>query len=187
MRLFINIWLIIGILLVIFGWGPLYLIIFLAQIGVYPDPNPNPIGPGLLYFFTFLPAVICLTIGIVIGIKRKAKPVDGAAQPNSVPALIPAKPATLTPEQLEYVAASCYGGTAGVFYYWYMGVPQAFFAQPANIVWWPRVVAHARQEAWDAGNWVSFDQFKQRSDEIDNFCKYFLLIAGSMLLILFIL
>jgi hypothetical protein len=30
-----------------------------------PDPNPNPIGPGLLFFFAAWPAIICLLIGIV--------------------------------------------------------------------------------------------------------------------------
>ena len=27
------------------------------------DPNPNPIGFGLLFFVTFWPAVICLGVG----------------------------------------------------------------------------------------------------------------------------
>jgi hypothetical protein len=44
------------------GVGAL-LIGLLAAIGVWPDPNPNPIGPGLLLFFTFWPAVICFAIG----------------------------------------------------------------------------------------------------------------------------
>jgi hypothetical protein len=35
-----------------------------AELGLWPDPNPNPIGPGLLFFFTFWPAVICLGIGV---------------------------------------------------------------------------------------------------------------------------
>ena len=38
-------------------------IIVLAAVGLWPDPNPNPIGPGLLFFFTFWPAVACLSIG----------------------------------------------------------------------------------------------------------------------------
>jgi hypothetical protein len=48
----------------VIGSGPLFGIIFLADIGLWPDPNPNPIGPGLLFFFTFWPAVICMGIGI---------------------------------------------------------------------------------------------------------------------------
>lgn len=53
----------IGLALVIFGWGPLIGIIFLAEIGLLSDPNPNPVGEGLLFYFTFWPAIICLGIG----------------------------------------------------------------------------------------------------------------------------
>lgn len=60
-----NRWLQIGLALVVFGWGPLAAIILLAAVGLWPDPNPNPIGPGLLFFFTFWPAVICLAIGLI--------------------------------------------------------------------------------------------------------------------------
>jgi hypothetical protein len=58
-----NRWSKIGLAFVVFGWGPLFLIILLSGIGLWPDPNPNPIGPGLLFFFTFWPAIICLGIG----------------------------------------------------------------------------------------------------------------------------
>jgi hypothetical protein len=57
-----NRWIKIGLALVIFGWGPLALIILLAALGLWPDPNPNPnpnpVGPGLLFFFTFWPVII---------------------------------------------------------------------------------------------------------------------------------
>ncbi len=56
-------WSKIGVALVVIGWGPLLLIIFLAAIGLWPDPNPNPIGPGLLFAATLWPALICLGIG----------------------------------------------------------------------------------------------------------------------------
>ena len=65
-----NLWIRIGIFLVVVGWGPLLAIVLLAAIGVWPDPNPNPIGPGLLFFFTSWPAVICLIIGVV-QVRRK--------------------------------------------------------------------------------------------------------------------
>jgi len=45
----------IGLGLVVFGWGPLWVIVLLAGAGLWPDPNPNPIGPGLLFFVTFVP------------------------------------------------------------------------------------------------------------------------------------
>jgi len=57
-KYFKNIWVKIALVLVVFGWGPLWVIVMLAAIGLWPDPNPNPIGPGLLFFFTFWPALI---------------------------------------------------------------------------------------------------------------------------------
>lgn len=59
-----NRWSKIGLALVIFGWGPLLLIIALAAIGLWPDPDPNPVGPGLLFALTSWPAIICLGIGV---------------------------------------------------------------------------------------------------------------------------
>ncbi len=53
----------IGLALVVLGWGPLWTIILLSSIGLWPDPNPNPIGPGLLFFLTAWPAIICLGVG----------------------------------------------------------------------------------------------------------------------------
>lgn len=55
----------IGFWLLVLGSGPLLGIILLASLGLWPDPNPNPIGPGLLFFFTFWPAIVCLGIGAV--------------------------------------------------------------------------------------------------------------------------
>jgi len=60
-----NKWVKVGLALVVFGWGPLCAIILLAAFGLWPDPNPNPIGPGLLFFFTSWPAIICLVLGVV--------------------------------------------------------------------------------------------------------------------------
>jgi hypothetical protein len=53
----------IGAVIAAVGWSPLPAIILLAWIGLWPDPNPNPIGPGLLFFFSFWPAALCLLIG----------------------------------------------------------------------------------------------------------------------------
>ena len=54
----------VGLAMLLLGSGPLWAIVLLAAIGVWPDPNPNPIGPGLLFFFTFWPSVICIGIGV---------------------------------------------------------------------------------------------------------------------------
>lgn len=58
-----NRWVRTGLALVLFGWGPLWAIVLLDRLGLWPDPNPNPIGPGLLFFVTFWPALACLAIG----------------------------------------------------------------------------------------------------------------------------
>ena len=58
-------WVKVGLGLLIAGAFPLVFIIVAAALGWWPDPNPNPIGPGLLFFFTFWPAVICIVIGVV--------------------------------------------------------------------------------------------------------------------------
>ena len=62
----------IGFWLFVVGCGPLLAIIVLAAVGLWPDPNPNPIGPGLLMFFTFWPAVICMAIGAA-QVRRESK------------------------------------------------------------------------------------------------------------------
>jgi len=58
-------WVRVGLGLLVVGAAPLVFIIVAAAVGLWPDPNPNPIGPGLLFFFTFWPAVLCLLIGVI--------------------------------------------------------------------------------------------------------------------------
>jgi hypothetical protein len=57
-------WVRVSLALLVLGSGPLWTIVLLAAFGLWRDPNPNPIGPGLLFFFTFLAAVICLAVGV---------------------------------------------------------------------------------------------------------------------------
>ncbi|MFN8007347.1 MAG: hypothetical protein U0V70_10045 [Terriglobia bacterium] len=54
----------IGLGILIIGSAPLFGIILLAKLGVWPDPNPNPIGPGLLFYFSLWPGAIILGLGI---------------------------------------------------------------------------------------------------------------------------
>lgn len=54
----------IGAAVVIIGSAPLIAILLLAKVGLWPDPNPNPVGPGLLVFVTFWPGVILMAAGI---------------------------------------------------------------------------------------------------------------------------
>src|SRR5678816_801959 len=67
-----NRWIRIGLGIAAVGWTPLLGICALADAGLWHDPNPNPVGPGLLYFFTFWPAIICVIVGIV-KVRRSAR------------------------------------------------------------------------------------------------------------------
>ena len=52
---------------------PLLAIMLAAALGLLSDPNPNPIGPGLLAFFTFWPAVIMIVWGLAASLVRYRK------------------------------------------------------------------------------------------------------------------
>ena len=54
----------IGIGLLVVGSGPLLLTILFAALGFTDDPNPNPIGFGLMAFLTFWPSVALIVIGL---------------------------------------------------------------------------------------------------------------------------
>jgi hypothetical protein len=54
-----------GLALLLVGSAPLLAIILAAQIGLWPDPNPNPVGAGLLFFFAGCIATVCLAVGAV--------------------------------------------------------------------------------------------------------------------------
>ena len=58
-------WVRAGVVLLLAGSAPLVAIILAAQIGVWPDPNPNPIGPGLLFAFSAVAATVCLAVGAI--------------------------------------------------------------------------------------------------------------------------
>ena len=55
----------IGLIMFILGSGPLLTVIMLAWLGVTKDPNPNPVGFGILAFLTFWPSVILIIVGAV--------------------------------------------------------------------------------------------------------------------------
>jgi hypothetical protein len=52
-----------GLILLAIGTGPLVVSILAAELGLTRDPNPNPIGFGILAFFTFWPAVFLIVFG----------------------------------------------------------------------------------------------------------------------------
>ena len=67
----------VGLGLLILGTGPLLFIIIAAAVGLWPDPDPNPIGPGLLAFLTFWPGFFCLLVGIFRVRRAKEIPPTG--------------------------------------------------------------------------------------------------------------
>jgi hypothetical protein len=65
----------VGVLAV--GVGPLVLIIIAAALGLTSDPKPNPIGPGLLAFFTFWPGVGLTIAGAIMTMMRRVRSRNG--------------------------------------------------------------------------------------------------------------
>jgi len=52
-----------GIATLVIGCGPLLAILVAARIGLLADPDPNPIGPGLLAGISFWPGMAMVVIG----------------------------------------------------------------------------------------------------------------------------
>jgi hypothetical protein len=52
-----------GMAMIVLGSAPLVVVILAAALGLTDDPNPNPIGFGLLAAITFWPGVILALIG----------------------------------------------------------------------------------------------------------------------------
>ena len=53
-----------GILLFVFGSGPLLLVIAASGLGLTRDPNPNPVGFGILAMFTFWPSLGMMAVAL---------------------------------------------------------------------------------------------------------------------------
>jgi hypothetical protein len=60
----------VGLVVLVLGSGPLVAIIVAARLGWTSDPNPNPVGPGILAFFTFWPGVALCVAGAVVSLVR---------------------------------------------------------------------------------------------------------------------
>ena len=54
----------VGVILLVLGSGPLLTVILLAWLGLTKDPNPNPVGLGIIAFLTFWPSVILIGVGV---------------------------------------------------------------------------------------------------------------------------
>ena len=59
-------WVRAGISIVVVSAAPLLLIIAAAWLGLWPDPNPNPIGPGLLLVAGGALGTMLTGLGIVL-------------------------------------------------------------------------------------------------------------------------
>ena len=60
-----------GALFVLLGSGPLLLVIVLASLGLTKDPNPKPVGFGILAFLTFWPGIILMLVGLLKSVRRQ--------------------------------------------------------------------------------------------------------------------
>ena len=60
-----------GTLLLLAGSGPLLGVILAARLGLTRDPDPNPVGFGILAGLTFWPAVGLIVAGIFSVRRRK--------------------------------------------------------------------------------------------------------------------
>ena len=65
--------------MLVLGVGPLLVIIVAASLGLTSDPNPNPVGFGILAGLSLWPAV-GLTIAGAIRTAHHAKAKDGIAR-----------------------------------------------------------------------------------------------------------
>jgi len=63
----------VGAAILVLGSGPLLAIIVAAKLGLTRDPNPNPVGFGILAGLTFWPGIILLLVGVLAVWQRKRK------------------------------------------------------------------------------------------------------------------
>jgi len=52
------------------GCGPLLAFGLFVALGLNKDPNPNPVGLGMMAFFTFYPSLGLILIGLATSIAR---------------------------------------------------------------------------------------------------------------------
>jgi hypothetical protein len=66
----VSLWLWAGLAVLTVGVGPLLSIVIAAKMGWTSDPNPNPVGPGILAFFTMWPGLALTAAGLIITVVR---------------------------------------------------------------------------------------------------------------------
>ena len=55
-----------GLAIAVIGSLPLLLVGVAAELGLWPDPNPNPIGFGLLFVFSTLAGSLAALVGVFV-------------------------------------------------------------------------------------------------------------------------
>jgi crotonobetainyl-CoA:carnitine CoA-transferase CaiB-like acyl-CoA transferase len=60
----------IGLAILVFGTGPLVLVMIGGMLGLTGDPDPNPVGLGLLAAVTFWPGIAVTAIGVLQAVRR---------------------------------------------------------------------------------------------------------------------
>jgi len=58
----------VGLITALVGSAPLLSIIAASKIGVMDDPNPNPVGFGILAACTFWPGLAVAAVGTVLSV-----------------------------------------------------------------------------------------------------------------------
>lgn len=171
--------------ILILGSGPLLVFILLYWLG-FPVSD-NPIGLGLLFFFTAPVGVLLLTIGLIIG-GSQSEP-EQAAPHYRVDQALSAKvmamqESKLTAEEEIYLDSNSMGACWGLLYFVFLGVPGAFFRHlPANFIY-TNTIKHARRQAWEAKSWGSFHEFKQLNDQTDTSATVVLAVCFLILVVL---
>jgi len=63
----------IGIAVLLTGSAPLIVVIALTVIGFWPAPNRHAQAPGLLFFVSFWPGIISVSIGLARVFMRRRR------------------------------------------------------------------------------------------------------------------
>ncbi len=58
----------VGLVIALVGSAPLLSVIAASKIGVLDDPNPNPVGFGILAACTFWPGIAAAVVGAVLSV-----------------------------------------------------------------------------------------------------------------------
>ena len=62
---FRSLWIRAGVLVLVLGSLPLLAVVIAADLGWTRDPNPNPVGLGVLFFFSGMVACLLVLVGVV--------------------------------------------------------------------------------------------------------------------------